>query len=92
MDKNKTVGVLLLINDPEKNIFPLLQVWPMAQPTKNKLQTSEPFPDLPGPNFIAEPFIWPRVKDDDMQGASILVRREGRNVLFITPTKDPPPS
>ncbi len=88
MDKNnQAVAVLFLINDPDQNIFPLLKTWPIAQ-NKTRAQAEEPFLDFPGPSYLAQSLISPAA-NNDTHGASILVRREADNALFISPMEHP---
>src|SRR5665647_1151355 len=53
---NQTIAVLFLVTDPEQNLFPQLQTWPVSQGNSTS-QAEEPFLNFPGPSYIAEPMI-----------------------------------
>ena len=84
VDKDhQTIAVLFLVTDPEQNIFPLLQTWPVSQGNSTS-QTEEPFYSFPGPSYAAEPQLWPGL-NADTHGSTFLVRQERESVLFLTP-------
>ncbi len=84
---NQTIAVLFLVTDPEQNIFPQLQTWPVSQ-GKGPSQAEEPFYNFPGPSYLAEPQIWPGA-NAETHGNSFLVRKERESVLFLTPLQYP---
>jgi len=86
---NLPIAVLLLVADPEENLFPMLEVWPVSQRQESTPQTEGPFWEFPSPTFFAEPLIQTDASID-AHGSSILVRKEGSNVLFLSPLRHPP--
>jgi PAS domain S-box-containing protein len=85
---NQPIAVLFLVSDPEQNVFPLLQTWPVSQ-GNGSFQTAEDPLNLPGPpSLFAQPLIWPGA-DPDAHGASLLVRKEKESVLYISPLQHP---
>ena len=84
---NQMIAVLFLVTDPEQNIFPQLQAWPLSQ-GKGPSQAEEPFYGFPGPSYLAEPQIWSGA-NADTHGNSFLVRKERESVIFLTPLQYP---
>lgn len=84
---NQTLAVLFLVADPEQNIFPLLQAWPVSQ-SNNISKAEEPFYNFPGPSYLAEPQLWPGISADT-HGSTFLVRLERDAVLFLSPLQYP---